>query len=194
MRVEPEIETFALAADGDIPNKSLPLVLYRHALPPALRTASGCQALFARNQWRGNWVNGIFDYWHFHVTGHEVLGCVAGSARVGFGGDGGVQVEVAAGDVVVIPAGVGHKRLSEKRDGFTIVGGYPPGQSGAISRPGDMALEDAQRAIAALDLPRAAPALGNDGPLMEAWAVRGGSTSSPGLRFEAGQELMGLPG
>ena len=78
--MEPEIETFSLAPDGDIPNNPLPLVLYRHALAPELRTASGCQALFARNLWPGNWVDGIFDYWHFHLPGHEVLGCIAGLA------------------------------------------------------------------------------------------------------------------
>lgn len=170
--MEPEVETFALKPDGDIPNSTLPLVLYRHALTPVLRTASGCQALFQRNQWPGNWVDGIFDYWHFHVTGHEVLGCVAGWARVGFGGDAGIAVEFREGDVVVIPAGVGHKRLSEKHDGFTVVGGYPPGQSGAITRPRDFAPDEARRAIAGLDLPRADPVLGDAGPLIKAWAVR----------------------
>jgi uncharacterized protein YjlB len=170
--MEPEVETFNLAPNGDIPNNDLPLVLYRHALPPDLQAPGGCQALFARNKWRGNWVDGIFDYWHFHVTGHEVLGCVAGSARVGFGGDGAVEVDVQAGDVVVIPAGVGHKRLSEKRDGFTIVGGYPPGQSGEISKPGDIEREEAMRRIASLALPRADPVLGNEGPLFKAWNIR----------------------
>ena len=170
--MEPEIETFTLAPDGDIPNSDLPLVLYRHALPPDLQIASGCQALFARNEWRGNWVDGIFDYWHFHVTGHEVLGCVAGSARVGFGGDAGIATDIAAGDVVVIPAGVGHKRLSEKRDGFTIVGGYPPGQSGEVLTPGNIARDEALRRIAALALPRADPIFGNDGPLFKAWRLR----------------------
>ncbi len=116
--MEPEVESFSLPPDGDIPNNPLPLILYRHALPPELRSPSGCQSLFARNTWGGNWVNGIFDYWHFHITGHEVLGCVAGHALVGFGGDGGIRVEFRPGDVVVIPAGVGHKRLSEKRDGL----------------------------------------------------------------------------
>lgn len=165
------VETHILPPDGDIPNSALPLVLYRNALAPELRIASGCQALFARNQWPGNWVDGIFDYWHFHLTGHEVLGCVAGWARVGFGGDGGIAVEFRAGDVVVIPAGVGHKRLSEKHDGFTVVGGYPPGQSGAIARPGDVPLEEAQRAIAALNPPRADPVAGERGPLMAAWGI-----------------------
>ena len=166
------MEIHALPPADDIPNSALPLVVYRAALPPDLQAAGGCQALFARNEWRGNWVDGIFDYWHFHVTGHEVLGCVAGSATIGFGGDSGIVTEFAAGDVVVIPAGVGHKRLSEKRDGFTVVGGYPPGQSGAISRPGDMPIEEAQAKISALALPRGDPVSGFEGPLLQAWGAR----------------------
>jgi uncharacterized protein YjlB len=169
--MEPEVETFVLTPEGGIPNSSLPLILYRHALSPTLRSPSGCQSLFARNQWSGNWVDGILDYWHFHVTGHEVLGCVAGSALVGFGGDGGIQVELRAGDVVVIPAGVGHMRLSENRDGFTVVGGYPPGQSGAIARPGEVSVEDALRAIASLQPPRADPVQGEQGVLLAAWNI-----------------------
>ena len=74
-----------------------------------------------------------------------------------------------AGDVVVIPAGVGHKRLSEKRDGFTVVGGYPPGQNGTITRPGEITLEEAQRLIADLALPRGDPIFGAEGPLIAAW-------------------------
>jgi len=183
--MEPEVESFSLPPDGNIPNNALPLILYRHALPPELRSPSGCQSLFARNTWGGNWVDGIFDYWHFHITGHEVLGCVAGHALVGFGGDGGITVEFRASDVVVIPAGVGHKRLGDKRDGFTVVGGYPPGQDGTITRPGEVPLEEARRAIAALPLPHADPVLTRDGPLMKAWGIAhaplsAGSTNSGG--------------
>jgi uncharacterized protein YjlB len=170
--MEPAVETFVLKPDGEILNNSLPLLLYRQALAPALRTPAACQALFARNEWGGNWVDGIFDYWHFHVTGHEALGCVAGEAEVGFGGDSGVRVTFAAGDVVVIPAGVGHKRLSAKRGGFTVVGGYPPGQNGAITLPGEIALEEARRLIAALDPPRGDPVSGNEGPLISVWRIR----------------------
>jgi uncharacterized protein YjlB len=170
--MEPEVETFVLPRDGDIPNNALPLILYRHALPPELQLPGGCQALFARNAWTGNWVDGIFDYWHFHVTGHEVLGCAAGEAEVGFGGDGGIVVTFRAGDVVVIPAGVGHKRLSEKRDGFTVVGGYPRGQSGAITRPGEMPLDEAVAMIRDLRLPDADPVFGPQGPLTQAWGIR----------------------
>jgi uncharacterized protein YjlB len=170
--MEPKCQTFHLKPDGEIPNNILPLLLYREALPPDLQNPGGCQALFARNQWRGNWVDGIFDYWHFHVTGHEVLGCVAGEAEVGFGGDAGVKVTFRVGDVVVIPGGVGHKRLSEKRGGFTVVGGYPPGQDGTITRPGEIKLERARELIANLSLPHGDPISGPEGPLFKAWGMR----------------------
>ena len=170
--MEQAVETFRLEPDGDIPNNSLPLILYRRALAPALQTPSACQALFARNGWGGNWVDGIFDYWHFHVTGHEVLGCVAGEAEIGFGGDSGIVVTFAAGDVVIIPGGVGHKRQSEKHGGFTVVGGYPPGQDGTITRPGEIALDEARTQIADLALPKGDPISGYAGPLIAAWNIR----------------------
>ena len=166
------VESFNFSPDGGIPNHRLPLLVYRGALPPALQSPSACQALFSRNDWGGNWVDGVFDYWHFHVTGHEVLGCVQGDADIGFGGDQGAKVTFSAGDVVAIPAGVGHKRLSAKRGGFTVVGGYPPGQSGAISRPGDFTLAEAERRIESLALPKGDPVSGPDGPLFNAWHLR----------------------
>jgi uncharacterized protein YjlB len=170
--MDPEVETFVLEPDADIPNNTLPLILCRHALPPELQNPAACQALFRENAWGGNWVDGVFDYWHYHVTGHEVLGCVAGEAEIGFGGDNGAKVTFRAGDVVAIPAGVGHKRLSEKRGGFTVVGGYPPGQSGAITRAGEMPVDKAREKIAALDLPRGDPVFGPAGPLIAAWGIR----------------------
>lgn len=170
--MHPDVETFTFAPDSDIPNNSLPLILYRHVLPPELQNPAAAQALLRENDWVGNWVNGVFDYWHYHVTGHEVLGCVEGEAEIGFGGDHGVKVTFAAGDVVAIPAGVGHKRLSDRRGGFTVVGGYPPGQSGAITRAGEMPREDAERLIGKLALPQGDPIFGNEGPLVTAWSIR----------------------
>ena len=167
-----QAETFVFKPDNDIPNNALPLVLYCGALPRELQTPAAAQALFHGNDWVGNWVDGVFDYWHFHVTGHEVLGCLQGDADIGFGGDNGAKVTFSAGDVVVIPTGVGHKRLSAKRGGFTVVGGYPPGQNGTISQPGDFPLAEAQRKIAALTLPSGDPVSGAEGPLFAAWKLR----------------------
>jgi uncharacterized protein YjlB len=164
-----DVETFLIGPAGDIPNNPrLPLIVYRAVLLRELTNAAACQSLFKRNLWGGNWVDGIFDYWHFHVTGHEALGCVAGRARVGFGGDGRVEADMAAGDVVVIPAGVGHKLIEASPD-FTVVGGYPPGQSGDIARPGELSLERAAERIAALALPETDPVYGRQGPLIERW-------------------------
>lgn len=164
-----EIHTFA--PDGDIPNNSLPLIFYCGVLAPELQSPAAAQALMRENGWGGNWVNGVFDYWHFHVTGHEALACVQGEAEVGFGGDNGVKVTFRAGDMVAIPAGVGHKRLSERRGGFTVVGGYPPSQNGTISRPGDFPPGEAEKLIAALALPLGDPFSGPEGPLVKEWGI-----------------------
>ncbi len=169
--LEPQVEKLTLEREGDIPNSALPLMLYRQALLSAQQDPLACQTLFRGNGWGGNWVNGVFDYWHYHVTGHEVLGCVAGEADIGFGGDHGAAVTFSAGDVVVIPAGVGHKRLSAGRGGFTVIGGYPPGQSGAIVSAGGMSVSEAAQRIATLALPDSDPAFGADGPLVAAWGA-----------------------
>ena len=48
-----------------------------------------------------------------------------GEVTVLFGGEGGVRV-AKAGDVIVLPAGTGHKKLGS-RGSLGIVGAYPEG-------------------------------------------------------------------
>src|SRR5438876_9650404 len=98
-------ELYRLVDDGAIPNnKTLPLIVYRAALPPGGDPAGAFEALFARNGWSGGWRNGIHPYHHYHSNAHEVLGIAKGEARVRFGGDKGKTIAVRAGDVVVVPA------------------------------------------------------------------------------------------
>ena len=85
------------------------------------------RALFARHGWGGSWVDGVFDFHHFHSTSHEALAVVAGRAKVELGGPQGRAFDVAAGDVIVLPAGTGHRRASADA-AFTVVGAYPAGQ------------------------------------------------------------------
>ena len=164
-----KLETYALEPGGGLPNSRLPLIVYRGALGVDTCSPDGCAALFRQNGWQGTWLNGVFSYWHYHAQSHEVLGCVAGSAHVGFGGDHGISTDFNAGDVVLIPAGVGHKRLSQQ-PGFLVVGGYPPGQNGAITDAGQADLEAAIALADAVSVPRTDPVLGNTGGLHDVWA------------------------
>ncbi len=110
-------ETYHFSDDGRFPNSSLPLLVYRGAIPADARAM---ERTFRVNGWSNVWRNGIFGYHHFHSIAHEVLGIAAGEACVEFGGPGGQTVEVRAGDVVVIPAGVG---TSERGPDGTPAGG-----------------------------------------------------------------------
>lgn len=145
-------------------------MIHRDALPPQAQDGRAACALLARNGWGGNWLYGVYPFWHFHTKGHEVLACVAGRARLGLGGEGGIEVEIRKGDVCILPAGVGHRRL-EAGDGFTMAGGYPPGQEGNIVRPGEIPDAAARAAIAALPLPRTDPLSGAADGIVLLWAA-----------------------
>jgi uncharacterized protein YjlB len=86
----------------------------------------------ADHGWGGAWTDGVFDFHHFHSTSHEVLAVVAGSATLELGGPQGETFEVGVGAVLVLPAGTGHRRAAA-RDGFTVVGAYPPARSAMTS-------------------------------------------------------------
>lgn len=119
-------EAYPLRDDGLVPNNpSLPLRLYRAALLGLV--ADAVIARLATHGWGGAWINGIYPFQHYHARAHEVLVIVGGSARVQFGGPSGPVFEVGAGDAVLIPAGVGHCRLSASA-GLVVVGAYPAGQ------------------------------------------------------------------
>ncbi len=125
-------QALVLEPRGGVPNHpGLPAIVYRGAVQA---DADAIERLFERHQWPPQWRWGIYDFHHFHVTGHEALGVARGRARLMLGGPGGPELEVVAGDVLVLPAGTGHCRLEQSTD-FLVVGAYPPGQNGAICRP-----------------------------------------------------------
>ncbi|MDW6020721.1 hypothetical protein SAZ10_02985 [Mesorhizobium sp. BAC0120] len=154
--------------DGGVPNSELPLVFWRGRLPGSTRSGSAATALYRKNGWQGTWVYTVYPFWHFHTRGHEVLACVSGSARIGFGGDQGIKIDVVIGDVCVIPAGVGHRKFDASSD-FQMAGGYPPGQQGNIVRPGEMQDDRIAREIAALALPETDPISGTPDGVVEIW-------------------------
>lgn len=150
---------FHFEDDGTTPNNpTLPLLLYRDAveLSDAFDPAAVFQRLFAVNGWRGSWRDGIYGFLHFHTRTHEVLGIARGSVRVKFGGTNGKEIGLKAGDVVVLPAGTGHKRLARSRD-LLVVGAYPKsGGKYDEPRPWQTDHDKAVASIAAVRLPNMA--------------------------------------
>jgi uncharacterized protein YjlB len=163
------VEEFRFDDDGLAPNNpALPLVVYRAAIGTGAGAAAACEALFAGNGWVPAWRNGIFAHHHYHSTAHEALGIVSGSARVRLGGEGGRSVELRAGDVVVIPAGVAHKSERASPD-LLVVGAYPRGQNPDMRTPAALRHAEAKAAIAAVPLPERDPVGGEAGPIRDRW-------------------------
>ena len=168
------IKTFMFADDGQTPNNPrLPMVIYPavvevagHADPAAI-----FEALFARHGWTDGWRNGIHPFLHFHTTAHEVLGIARGYARVEFGGARGHVLAVAAGDVAVLPAGTGHRKLESSGD-LLVVGAYPSDVAVDQKRPGEVDLEAARGAIARVPIPGMDPVQGSEGLLVRLWRSR----------------------
>jgi uncharacterized protein YjlB len=172
MTLSSSIETHFFADDGTVPNNTLPLVLYRGALGGDGDLAARCEAMFETNGWPGAWRNGIYGRHHYHSTAHEVLGIARGSARVRLGGENGATVELRTGDVVVIPAGVAHKRESASGD-LLVIGSYPKGQRPDICRAEVGAHDKSADNVARVALPASDPVTGRADPLIDCWRAGG---------------------
>jgi len=161
--------TFFFEDDGLVPNSPLPLVIYKGAIDvankPPEKTIEG---LFGANGWSGMWRNGVYDYVHYHATVHEALGVARGHALVLFGGDRGDAIQIAAGDVALLPAGTGHQCLFAS-DEFCVVGAYPPGPRMQVTLPTVENYLSALKSIPAVELPNTDPVHGADGPLLRLW-------------------------
>ena len=165
--VEGELHRFPEATD-------FPLIHYRAVLAAEGEAAAAAyERIFAGNGWAGSWRNGIYHYHHFHATTHEVLGIAAGQAFVRFGGEDGPLVEVHAGDVVVIPAGVSHCNEGASQD-LLVVGAYPDGSRPDLNKgtPGEN--EKARAKLGRVAVPGADPVYGQAGPLLRHWVAKGG--------------------
>ncbi len=162
--------TFCFGDDGETPNNpALPLVLYRGAVDvTGADPAAAFERAFARHGWGDGWRNGIYDFLHFHTRTHEVLGIARGRATVEFGGANGQQVDLAAGDVAILPAGTGHRRLSCSAD-LLVVGAYPANNCFDQHRPAQVSHDKAVADIARTALPEQDPVFGKDGPLGKLW-------------------------
>lgn len=164
----PELEVLQLSQNGWMPNNDrLPVLLYRRAFENQ-HVADRMEATFQRNNWPAQWRNGIYTFHHYHSTAHEVLGIAAGSARVTLGGEGGTDVTVSAGDVLVLPTGTGHF-LAHAEPQFLVIGAYPLGQHWDICRSAPCAT--ATERMRHLPFPASDPLTGKGGELVRRWSA-----------------------
>ncbi|NJO08109.1 MAG: cupin domain-containing protein [Chloroflexaceae bacterium] len=164
-----QTQPYRFTDDGTIPNNArLPLLVYAQALPPEAIDSAGCTAFLARNGWHGAWTDGVFPYHHYHSTAHEVLAVISGNATLHLGGEEGTMLSVQTGDVLVIPAGVGHRNHDSSND-FKVVGAYPDEQEWDLctgkpeERPG--VLDNIRQVV----LPATDPLSGRRSPLLDQW-------------------------
>ncbi|MFO0991202.1 MAG: cupin domain-containing protein [Hyphomicrobiales bacterium] len=161
---------FRFKDDGVIPNHpTWPLLIYKSPVRslPDIDPAALLEDLFASNKWENSWRNGVYPFVHYHSRIHEVLGVASGEAEIQFGGNLGRSLIVRAGDVAILPAGTGHKRLTASAD-FLVVGAYPPEGTYDLCKTS----EDHDRALDTIPhvaRPGRDPVYGAHGPLLKIW-------------------------
>ncbi|MES2808757.1 MAG: cupin domain-containing protein [Bacteroidota bacterium] len=145
------------------PNSKFPVLHYKGILEvPGLFPAKYVSDLFERNNWSNSWDAGIFDCHHYHSNVHEALGVYGGETTVILGGEGGIEVRLEKGDVLIIPAGVAHKNAGAEHD-IKCVGAYPLGQDYDMmyGKPGER--EQAAQNLIRTPIPDTDPVRGKDG-------------------------------
>ena len=163
-----QITARQIAAYQRIPNTSVqskPLMVYHKAFNAS---ASELSKLFEKaGAVVPQWTYGMYNFTHYHSTTHEVLGVISGRATLCFGGElnpDRFEHTVESGDLIIVPAGVGHRRLDDG-GAFKMVGAYPPHKHWDMcyGRPGE---EANLKNIANQPWFQLDPLYGKDGPAL----------------------------
>ncbi|MCK1619821.1 cupin [Bradyrhizobium sp. 159] len=160
--------------DGVVPNNPhFPLLHYRGAVnlkPRRFAPEVIIDTLFDANGWGRSWRDTVYDFVHYHSQVHEVMGVARGTAKIECGGIKGRVLRVKAGDVLVLPAGIGHRLIEASRD-FLVVGAYP--RDGTYDECTDTRERpDAIKRITKVRRPKTDPVLGRNGPLRKSWRTK----------------------
>jgi uncharacterized protein YjlB len=172
-----DVKSLYFEESASIPNNpDLPVLLYEGIFKDKPDQA---ESIFNKHNWSNSWQGGVFDYHHFHSNTHEVLGVVSGTAELIIGGESGKKMKVHPGDVVVLPAGTGHKRLTASQD-FKVAGAYPDGKDHNLKTDEGSERTQLLIEIKEVALPAQDPVYGADGPLLSLWEKEGEKKTSPG--------------
>ncbi|KAK4989423.1 hypothetical protein LTR66_007073 [Elasticomyces elasticus] len=169
-------ERYFVTPTPHVPNSPLPVLLYRNVLPSD-PTAETAQKTIEKNKWLKG---GVFKHYpgrHFHSVTHECYAVFQGSSHLLLGRgpidepEGGIEVDVETGDIIILPAGVAHCSLHSSDD-YTYMGLYPEGSphwdNNFCQADAGETAEKARNARG-VPVPDHDPIFGLDGPLVEIW-------------------------
>lgn len=149
-------------------NSRIPFMVYKQAIHFTDQSAEAIQAFLKQNHWINSWVDGIYNYDHYHSNTHEALIIIVGTCTVQIGGEDGKCYDIGIGDVVIFPAGVAHKNIGSSDD-FKCIGAYP------VDLDYDMKFGFADEHpkvdenIKKVALPKCDPVFGKNGLLFDYW-------------------------
>ncbi len=162
---ETEIIQLNVEDDGRIPNHwKLPLLIYKNVLD---EDDDAVEILNSHN-WSGEWLGSVHPYHHYHSNTHEVLVVDSGTATLQLGGELGETVDVAKGDVIILPAGYGHKMI-DPSDNYQNHGAYPGGKNFDMCYGKEDERPEKLENIKHVPMPEADPVFGASGPLFNYW-------------------------
>ncbi len=162
------IERYLFHEDGCIPNSQFPTLVYREIFIVSDDLSACMEARFIHHGWSEIWRDVLPTDMRFHSRAHSVLGVARGMLKLRLGGDHGASIDLAAGDVAILPAGTGH-RCEGASDDLLLIGACPKGRRRDFCK-GEPAMRDKVRArIASVPLPPQDPVAGADGPLKMIW-------------------------
>ncbi|KAL1964456.1 hypothetical protein VTN77DRAFT_6882 [Rasamsonia byssochlamydoides] len=166
-------------------NSPLPVLIYRDVLPLPLSEEKTTSFLEA-NEWVKKGVWGHIPVRHFHPNTHECYGIFQGESTLLLGcgqndTTGGLELDVSAGDVIVLPAGTAHCCLQSSQD-YRYIGVYPKGAPHWRNELGKDPIDpdsSLAKEIQSVEMPSQDPANGENGPLIQLW--RGAKQSVTGV-------------
>lgn len=166
---EPKILHTIIKTNGNFPNNSyLPLLIYRQALMFNDASLQAVKQILRDNGWKNIWVDGVYNYDHYHSNNHEALIIFSGRCLLQIGGPKGKKISLSCGDVIIFPAGVAHKKINASTD-FKCIGSYPFAIDYDMNVGKANEHPEVDKNIKKLKLPKTDPIFGKKGPLLHFW-------------------------
>jgi uncharacterized protein YjlB len=167
------VRTIQVNENKPYPNNTLPVLYYENALGEELGESYDRDEVidfFENNGYVDGWAGVMKDSHHFHSTVHEAIAVTKGKLTVQLGGPNGPMETLRKGDVILLPAGVSHKKL-DATQGFEIVGAYPENDAERDMQYGDASdYEAIKENIANVSKPLTDPVSGSPKNIDEYWS------------------------